>query len=122
MWVLASISLVDEALAAALLTAAADERREKSALQEAIRLLLGERDIFGAYDKETLEDASDRSLRQSAHDVTQTLSTSKLIDIGVLRADAIRTETVGNLADIRTPYSPILSTLYATEKFIGWNV
>ncbi|UQE03615.1 asparagine synthase-related protein [Bradyrhizobium japonicum] len=113
--------LFDETLAAALLTAAADQRHEKSALQDAIRLLLGERDIFGTYDKETLKGASDRSLWQSAQVVIQTLSTSRLIDIGILRADAIRTETVGDLADITNPYSPILSILYATEKFLRGN-
>lgn len=113
--------LFDEKLAAALLTATADERHEKTALQEAVRFLLGDRDIFGAYHKETLEGASDRSFRQSADEVIQTLSTSRLIDIGILRANAIRMDTVGNLADIRNPYSPILSALYATEKFVRRN-
>ncbi|MDA9440657.1 hypothetical protein XH98_16405 [Bradyrhizobium sp. CCBAU 51745] len=73
---------------------------------------------LGLPDKETLKDASDRSLWQSADVVIQTLSTSRLIDMGILRADAIRTERVGDLADIRNPYSPILSILYATEKFL----
>ncbi|WP_170973447.1 asparagine synthase-related protein [Rhizobium sp. FKY42] len=114
--------LFDEKLAAALLTATADERHEKSALQQAVKALLGDNDIFGLYEKETLEGASDHSLRANADEVVRLLANSRLIDVGILRGGAIRKDSIGDLSDKGNPYSPVLSVLYATEKFIRWNL
>lgn len=114
--------LFDEKLAAALLSATADERHEKASLQRAVKAILGDIDIFGEYEKETLEGASDYSLRTNIKQVINDLANSRLIDVGVLKPDAISMDRIGDISDKRNPYSPVLSVVYAAEKFIRWNL
>ncbi|MBX4911926.1 MULTISPECIES: asparagine synthase-related protein [Rhizobium] len=114
--------LFDEKLAAALLSATVDERHEKASLQRAVKALLGDNDIFGEYEKETLEGASDYSLRTNIDDVIHVLAHSRLIDVGILKPDAISMDGIGDISDKKNPYSPVLSVLYAAEKFIRWNL
>lgn len=49
------------------------------------------------------------------------------IDIGFGRErasqlDAITMDRIGDISDKRNPYSPVLSVVYAAEKFIRWNL
>ncbi|MBY2927030.1 asparagine synthase-related protein [Rhizobium leguminosarum] len=114
--------LFDEKLAAALLSATADERHEKSALQQAVRALLGDNDIFGLYEKETLEGASHHSLAANTDEVIRVLANSRLIDAGILKGGVLSMDSIGDISVRGNPYSPVLSVLYAAEKFMRCNL
>ncbi|MGX5799938.1 hypothetical protein ACWGS9_01670 [Bradyrhizobium sp. Arg314] len=113
--------LFDEKLAAALLSTTADERHEKSALQRAVRQLLGDKDIFGVYEKETLERASHEALCLTQNKVLDDFANARLIDLRIIRAGVISPDVIGDLSNPRNPFVPVLSILHAVEKFVRWN-
>ncbi|WP_315731527.1 MULTISPECIES: asparagine synthase-related protein [unclassified Bradyrhizobium] len=113
--------LLDERLAAGMLAATADERHEKRALQLAISTLLHGDDMFSAYEKETFEEASSQSLQMHLDKVLQSLNESRLIDLGILRPNVLDGAALGDLSQRSNPYWPVLTALFAAEKFARRN-
>ncbi|WP_149907976.1 hypothetical protein [Mesorhizobium sp. SARCC-RB16n] len=83
--------------------------------------MLDDKDIFGVYEKETLEGASHEALCLNRDKIFDDFPNARLVDLEIVRGGAINDRTVGDLASAGNPYGPILSIIHAVEKFVRWN-